>query len=77
MSYQTGSSSGFHGSTGNRTVRKTRSVRSEDSISLQGPLDIAGSVKSGRSITLHGDFTVEDKIEAYGAIDITGSVNCG
>ena len=72
-----GSSSSSHGATGNGAVRKTRSVRSEDAVSLQGPLDIVGSVKSGRSITLNGDFTVEDKIEAYGSIEVMGSVNCG
>ena len=71
MPYQASSSSYNH------SVPKTRSVKSEDAVSLQGPLDVAGSVKSGRSITLNGDFTVEDKIEAYGSIDITGNVNCG
>ena len=78
MSYPTGgSSSSGHGSTGNQPVRKSRSVRSEDAVALQGPLDVTGSVKSGRNITLNGDFTVQDKIEAYGSIDITGNVNCG
>ena len=72
MPYQASSSS-----YGNHSVRRTRSVKSEDAVSLHGPLDVAGSVKSGRSITLNGDFTVEDKIEAYGSIDITGNVNCG
>ncbi len=59
------------------SVRKTKSVKSEDDIVLQGPLDIRGSVKSGRSITLNGDFTIDDKMDAYGAIDISGNVNCG
>ncbi|CAI4211796.1 unnamed protein product [Parascedosporium putredinis] len=43
----------------------------------QGPLDVGGSVKSGRSITLTGDFTIEDKMEAYGSIDMHGKVTCG
>lgn len=78
MNYPPGSgSSSSNGSTGNRSVRKTRSIRSEDAVSLQGPLDVMGSIKSGRNITLKGDFTVEDKIEAYGSIDIAGNVNCG
>lgn len=52
-------------------------MRSEGDVSLQGPLDVAGSVKSGRSITLSGDFTIDDKMEAYGSIDIHGNVTCG
>lgn len=78
MPYPASSSSGGdNGSTGNRSVPKTRSIKSEDAVSLQGPLDVTGSVKSGRSITLNGDFNIDDKIEAYGSIDMTGNVNCG
>lgn len=78
MPYSASSSShSGHGSSGNRAIPRTRSVWSEDAVSLQGPLDVTGSVKSGRSVTLNGDFTVQDKIEAYGSIDIAGNVNCG
>jgi hypothetical protein len=45
-------------------------------LEIQGPLDIQGSVKSGGSINLDGDFIVKDKIDAYGAITMNGNVSC-
>lgn len=56
--------------------RRSRSIRSEHQLDLRGPLDIAGSVKSGSSINFDGDFIVRDKIDAYGAINMSGSVRC-
>lgn len=55
--------------------RRSGSIRSEGSLNLQGPLDVAGSVK-GRSLTFDGDFIVSDSIEAYGSIDINGNMTC-
>ncbi|KAH8176400.1 hypothetical protein LIA77_04818 [Sarocladium implicatum] len=56
--------------------RRSRSIKSEDALEIQGPLDIQGSVKSGSSISLAGDFIVKDKIDAYGAINMDGNVRC-
>jgi cytoskeletal protein CcmA (bactofilin family) len=54
--------------------RRSRSVKSDSELSLEGPLDVHGSVKSGGSIVFDGDFVIRDKIDAYGAITINGSV---
>lgn len=56
--------------------RRSRSIRSERELNLRGPLDIAGSVKSGSSISFNGDFIVREKVDAYGAIDMNGSIRC-
>jgi hypothetical protein len=61
---------------GNQPIRKSKTIKSEGQITLQGPLDIVGSVKSGSNITFNGDFMVKEKIEAYGAIDINGQLTC-
>jgi cytoskeletal protein CcmA (bactofilin family) len=64
------------GSSSRRTFRRSRSIKSDDPLVIQGPLDIQGSVKSGGSIRFDGDFMVKDKIDAYGAITIDGNVSC-
>ena len=70
-------SSGAGSSTGgNQPVRKSKTIRSDGEINLQGPMDIVGSVKSGSNVTFDGDFTVREKIEAYGAIDVNGNLVC-
>jgi cytoskeletal protein CcmA (bactofilin family) len=56
--------------TGNQPVRKSKTIKSDGQVTLQGPLDIVGSVKSGSNVTFNGDFNVREKIEAYGSIDI-------
>lgn len=55
--------------------RRSGSIRSEGRLNLQGPLDVAGSVR-GRSLTFNGEFIVSDRIEAYGGIDINGNMTC-
>jgi cytoskeletal protein CcmA (bactofilin family) len=60
-----------------RHWKRSRSIKTDDSVDLQGPLEVEGSVKSGGNIGFHGDFVVREKIDAYGAIHINGSLNCG
>lgn len=55
--------------------KRSKGVKSESELSLKGPLDIHGSVKSGGSIDFDGDFFIRDKIDAYGAITINGNVS--
>ena len=55
------------------TYQRSRSIKSDEGLDLQGPLQIDGSVKSGGSINFNGDFTVRDKIDAYGAINMNGT----
>ena len=62
--------------TGNQPVRKSKTIKSDGQVALQGPLDVVGSVKSGSNISLEGDFTVREKIEAYGGIDVNGHLTC-
>lgn len=57
-------------------VKRKKSVKSETSIELKGPMEVDGSVKSGAGITFSGDFAVRDRIEAYGNIDVNGNLNC-
>lgn len=61
---------------GGSAPRQSNGIKSETSLTLQGPLEVAGSVKSMGSVTFVGDFAVADKVEAYGDIDIFGNVNC-
>jgi hypothetical protein len=57
-------------------VRKRKSVKSEASVELVGPMEVDGSVKSMAAVTFTGDFSVRDRIEAYGDIDVNGSLTC-
>ena len=57
-------------------VKKQRSVKSNTSIYLTGPMEVDGSVKSGGSLTFVGDIAVRDKIEAYGNIEVSGNMTC-
>jgi cytoskeletal protein CcmA (bactofilin family) len=57
------------------SFQRSRSIKSEVELTLKGPLEINGSVKSGGSIDFDGDFVVRDKIDAYGAITINGNVS--
>jgi len=57
-------------------VKKRRSIKSEASIELVGPMEVDGSVKSMGAVTFTGDFSVRDRIEAYGDIDVNGSLTC-
>ena len=55
-------------------VKKRRSIKSEASIELVGPMEVDGSVKTMGAVTFTGDFSVRDRIEAYGDIDVNGSL---
>ena len=57
-------------------IKKKRSIKSNTSIHLTGPMEVDGSVKSMGSVSFLGDFSVRDKIEAYGNIDVSGNVTC-
>jgi hypothetical protein len=57
-------------------VRKRKSIKSETSIEVVGPMEVDGSVKSMGAVTFTGDFSVRDRIEAYGDIDVNGSLTC-
>lgn len=71
--YAASSSTGY---TSGRHFKRARSVKSDEPLDLRGPLEVAGSVRSGRSINLEGDFIIRDKIDAYGDIVMNGSVSC-
>jgi hypothetical protein len=68
------SSSSSHQQSG--VKKKKKSVKSEASIELKGPMEVDGSVKSMGAVTFTGDFSVRDRIEAYGDIDINGNLTC-
>ncbi|KAJ4144719.1 hypothetical protein LMH87_003591 [Akanthomyces muscarius] len=53
--------------------QRSRSIHSEQSLELTGPLDVAGSIKA-RNISFGGDFIVSDAIDAYGDIEINGNM---
>lgn len=57
-------------------VRKRKSIKSEASIEIMGPMEVDGSVKSMGAVTFTGEFSVRDRIEAYGDIDVNGSLTC-
>lgn len=69
--YASGSGVGSH----QPVFQKSGSIKSDESLDLQGPLEIAGSVKSGGRINFDGDFMVKDKIDAFGAINMNGTVS--
>lgn len=72
-----GRSSSFSGGgSGQQGVRKRKSVKSEDSIELHGPMEVDGSVKSMGAVTFTGNFSVRDRIEAYGDITVNGNLTC-
>lgn len=56
--------------------KRSKSVKSEHEITLNGPLDVVGSVKSGSSINLNNDVIVREKLDAYGAIGLNGNITC-
>jgi cytoskeletal protein CcmA (bactofilin family) len=56
--------------------QRSSSIRSEGHLDLKGPLEVLGSVKSGRGINFEGDVIIRDKIDAYGNIDINGNLSC-
>ncbi len=64
------------GLTSGRHFKRSRSIKSDDPLNLRGPLEVVGSLKSGRSISLEGDFVVRGKLDAYGDITMNGSVTC-
>jgi len=57
-------------------VKKKKSIKSDSSIELKGPMEVDGSVKSMGAVTFNGDFIVHDRIEAYGNIDLNGNLTC-
>ncbi|KAF7551509.1 hypothetical protein G7046_g7707 [Stylonectria norvegica] len=67
-------SSGSSGQYASPHFKRSGSIRSEQKISLAGPLDVRGSVKSGGSISLHGDFMIKEKLDAYGSLRLNGSI---
>ncbi|KAK4224146.1 inhibitor of growth protein 3 [Podospora fimiseda] len=61
---------------GGAPMRQKKSIKSEQSIDLRGPMEVDGSVKSMASVTLNGDISVRDRIEAYGDLSLSGNLNC-
>ncbi|XWW97361.1 hypothetical protein V2A60_005343 [Cordyceps javanica] len=53
--------------------QRSRSIYSESSLELTGPLDVAGTIRA-RNINFGGDFIVSDTIDAYGNIEINGNM---
>jgi hypothetical protein len=58
------------------TIKKKKSIKSDSSVELKGPMEVDGSVKSMGAVTFNGDFAVRDRIEAYGNIDLNGNLTC-
>lgn len=71
--YTTGSTSDY---TARWQLKRTRSIKSEEELQLSGPLDIVGSVTSGRGIGFEGKFAVRGSIDAYGDIKTKGDMVC-
>ena len=71
---QSGSSSGRHA--GMAGLSQKKSIKSDSSIELEGPMEVDGSVKSMGGITFTGDFAIRDRIEAYQDIDLNGNLTC-
>lgn len=71
-----GSSTGYEETHETAPAPKSKPIRSEGEITLQGPLDVVGSVRAGGNIIFNGDFDVRDKVEAYGAIEVNGNLAC-
>jgi hypothetical protein len=71
-----GPSAGSSSAAQQATFKKRKSVKSDASVELRGPMEVDGSVKSMGGITFSGDFSVRDRIEAYGNIDINGNLTC-
>lgn len=71
--YASGSTSGY---TAPINVKKSKSIKSEEEISIQGPLEVAGSVQSGRGINFQGCISVRGPIDAYGNITTNGEMSC-
>jgi len=53
-----------------------RGIKSNESLKLEGPMDVDGSIKSMGGVRFDGDFSVRDKIEAYGNVDVYGNLTC-
>lgn len=51
-------------------------VTSNGHLSLTGPVEVKGSVISGRGITFQGYIQVKKRVEAYGDVDISGDTVC-
>lgn len=56
--------------------KRSKSVKSDHEITLNGPVEVVGSVKSGSSISLNGDVIIREKLDAYGGIGLNGSIRC-
>ena len=57
-------------------AKRKKNINSDKSLKLKGPMEIAGSVKSGGGITFNGDFTIGERMEAYGNIELNGNMTC-
>lgn len=71
--YASGSTSGY---TAPRNHKRCRSMKSDEEINAQGPLEVTGSIESGRGINLQGNVSVRGNIDAYGNITSRGEISC-
>lgn len=71
-----GGSSSYHTAAASAPVKKKKSIKSDSSVELKGPMEVDGSVKSMAGVTFNGDFVVRERIEAYGNIDVNGNLTC-
>ncbi|CZR48814.1 uncharacterized protein FPRO_03865 [Fusarium proliferatum ET1] len=56
--------------------RRSKSIKSDYEINVNGPIEVIGSVKSGSSVTLTGDVIVREKVDAFGSLLLSGSIRC-
>jgi hypothetical protein len=56
--------------------KKKKSIKSDASVDIKGPMEVDGSIKSMGAVTMTGDFIVRDRVEAYGNIDLDGNMTC-
>jgi hypothetical protein len=75
VGYDTSDVAGSSSTSGGQVAKK-KSIKSDSSVELRGPMQVDGSVKSMGAVTFKGDFSVRDRIEAYGNIEIDGSLTC-
>ncbi|KAH6950809.1 hypothetical protein DER45DRAFT_599364 [Fusarium avenaceum] len=56
--------------------KTSKAVQSDHEITLNGPIEVVGSVKCGSGIHLNGDVIVREKVDAYGHLGLNGSIRC-
>ena len=70
---------GSSSSSSGAKMKKKKSITSDHTVELRGPVEVDGSVKSMATVSFvgGGEFVVRDRIEAYGDVELSGYLSCG